>query len=219
MEFITIDVAKRENLGTAESNRLRREDVVPAVLYGMQRPNIELSIDRHEIERFLRTGSHLVELKLGGKARPAILREMQTDAVTDRILHLDFVRVDDQQEIETEVPLNWKGRAKGEGEGGVFTAVMNSVNVKAKPRALPRQYTIDINDLGLDETISLADIEQREGVTFVDPLDTVVATCAEPKIVIDEDEAAEGVEGETPADADAAAESGEGDGADTPASE
>ncbi len=212
MEFITIEVAKRENLGTAEANRLRREQVVPAVLYGMKRPNLELAIARAEIERFLRTGSHLVELKLGDKARPAILREMQTDATNDRILHLDFVRVDDTVEIETEVPLNWKGRAKGESEGGIFIAALNSVGVKAKPKALPRQYTVDINDLGVNESITLADIEQREGVSFIDPLETVVANCAEPKAVVETDDE---LDGEAPAEAADA----EGDAADTPAAE
>ena len=203
MEFITIDVDKREKLGTGESNRLRRDGMVPAVLYGMKRPNIELSVARTEIERFLRTGSHLVELKMGDKARPAILRELQTDAENDRILHADFVRVDDQHEIETEVPLNFKGRPKGEAEGGVFAAVHSSVVVKAKPAALPRQYTIEIAELGVGEAITLGDIEQREGVSFVEPLETVVANCNLPKV--EADEPAEGAEGEAAAEGEAPA--------------
>jgi len=198
MEFITIEVAKRENLGTAESNRLRRQDQIPAVLYGMKRPNIELSISKNEILRFLRTGSHLVELKLGDKSRPAILREKQVDASTDRILHLDFVRVDDTHEIETEVPLNWKGRAKGEGEGGVFAAMYSSVVVRAMPRALPRQYTIDISELGVNETITLGDVEQREGVSFIEDLGTVIANCVEPKADADSDDEDE-LDAEAPA--------------------
>ncbi len=213
MEFITIDVDKREKLGTAEANRLRRDDQIPAVLYGMQRPNIELSIARLEIERFLRTGSHLVELKMGDKARPAILREMQTDATNDQILHIDFVRIDDEHELETEVPLNFKGRAKGEAEGGVFIAVQDSVVVKAKPANLPRQYTIEIGELGVGEAITLADVEQREGVSFVDALDTVIGNCNVPKV-----EAEEPAEGEVEGAEGEAAE-GEAPAAEAPAAE
>lgn len=204
MDFITIDVAKREKLGSAESERLRRDGQVPAVLYGMKRPNLELTIARSDVERFLRTGSHLVELKLGDKARPAILREMQTDPMDATIIHVDFVRVDDENEVETEVPLNFKGRAKGEGEGGVFAAVLHSVVVKARPKFLPRQYTIEISELGVNEVITLGDIEQREGVSFVEPLTTVIANCAEPKAAADGD-----AEGEDEAAGDAAAPAAE----------
>lgn len=201
MDFITIDVAKREKLGSAESNRMRREDRVPGVLYGMQRPNIELSIGRVEVERFLKTGSQLVELKLGDKARPAILREMQTDAITGAILHVDFVRVDDDAEVETEVPLHFKGRAEGENAGGAFTPLVHTVVVKAKPRNLPRQYTFDVTDVQLDQVVTLADLEQREGVSFIEELGFPIATCAEPKV-----EATEGEdEGEASAGAGAEA--------------
>lgn len=201
MDFITIDVAKRDALGTAESNRLRREDRIPAVLYGMKRPNIELTIGRMDIERFLRTGSQLVELKMGDKARPAILREMQTDAVNDRILHLDFVRVDDTHEVETEVPVTFKGRAKGEAEGGVFTAVHHAVMVKAKPRSLPREYVFDVAEVGLDENVTLGDLEQLDGVSFLEELDFVIGTCAEPQAA---EEPAEG-EGDDADEGEAAA--------------
>ncbi len=192
MDFITIDVAKREALGTANSNRLRREDHVPAVLYGMKRPNIELSIARRELVRFLRTGSHLVELALGEKARPAILREIQVDHTTDRILHVDFVRVDADHEVETDVPLNWHGRAAGESEGGVFTAYRDSVTVRAKPKDLPRQFTVEIAGLKLDDAVALADLAQHANVEFLEPLDTVIAVCSVPKEVVEEvDEATE----------------------------
>lgn len=207
MDFITIEVAKRDKLGSANAERARREGLVPAVLYGMKRPNIDLSIARSEITRFLKTGSHLVELKMGDKARPAILREMQTDPMDATILHVDFVRVDDESDVETEVPLNFKGRAKGESEGGVFTAVLNSIVVKARPKFLPRQYTIEIGELGVNEVLTLADIEQREGVSFVEPLTTVIANCAEPKAA-SEDGDAEG-EGEGEAAGEAAAPAAE----------
>lgn len=211
MEFITVDVAKRELLGTANANRLRREDQVPAVLYGMKRPNLDLAIARKDLLRFLHTGSHLVELKLGDKARPAILREIQCDHTTDVILHVDFVRVDEDHEVEIDVPLNWHGRAKGESEGGVFVSLKDMVSVRAKPKALPRQYTIEIAELGLDESVTLADVEQREGVTFLEPLDTVLGGCSLPKQEAaaepdadDGAEPADGAAGDAAADAPAA---------------
>lgn len=204
MEFITIDVNRREDLGSANAGRLRRSGQVPAVLYGMSRPNIPLTIAGAEMERFLRTGSHLVELRLGDKARPAILREVQYDEVTDTMLHVDFNRVDADAPVETVVPVNFKGRAAGEREGGVFQSIMPMVAISARPKDLPRQYTVDISELGVGESIHISDLEAREGVTFVEEATALVAHCVVPKEVTEEVEGEEeGAEAEAPV-ADAA---------------
>ena len=193
MEFITIDVNRREDLGSANAARLRRDGKIPAILYGLGRPNISLTIASSEVERFLRTGSHLVELKLGDKARPAILREIQYDEVTDTMLHVDFNRVDADHAVETSVPVVYKGRAAGEAQGGMFQALMNMVAISARPSDLPRQYTIDISEMGLGDSIHIKDLEKREGVTFVDEPDEIVAHCVMPKL--ETEGAGEGEEG------------------------
>ena len=181
MEFITIPVESRESLGSSNARRLRRQEAVPAMLYGMGRPNIALTVQRSELERFLRTGSHLVELAMGGRARPAILRELQTDATTDAILHVDFARVDAETPVETEIRVVWKGRAPGEGEGGVFLTAQDTVAISARPRDLPREYVHDISGVHLDEFVTIADLEKRPGVEFLEPATTVLATCHVPR--------------------------------------
>ena len=204
MEFITIDVNRREDLGSSNAARLRRSGKVPAILYGLGRPNISLAIDNGEVERFLKTGSHLVELKLGDKARPAILREIQYNEVTDEMLHVDFNRVDENEAVETSVPVNFKGRAKGESEGGVFQALMPMVAISARPKDLPRQYTVDVSGMALGDIIRLSDLEKRDGVSYIEDDDAVVAQCVLPKAGGDDAEAGEG-EGEGDEAAEAAA--------------
>ena len=179
MEFITIDVTPREEIGSSNAARLRRTGMVPAVLYGLQRRNINLAIAGNEIERFLKTGSHLVELRLGDQVRPAILREIQYDEVTDEMLHVDFTRVDADTAVETNVPVNYKGRAAGEGEGGVFQALMQTVAVSARPKDLPREYLVDISGMALNDTLRVGDLEERSGVTFVDDASISVAPGAQ----------------------------------------
>jgi large subunit ribosomal protein L25 len=186
MEFITIDVNRREDLGSANASRLRRSGHVPAVLYGLNRPTITLAIEGKQVERFLKTGSYLVELRLGDKARPAILREIQYDEVTDQMLHLDFNRVDADTPVETAVPVHFKGRAKGESEGGVFQSLMPMITISARPKDLPRHYTVDISDMAVGAAIHLSDLEAREGVVFSEPMDSLVAHCVMPKAVAEE---------------------------------
>lgn len=207
MEFIQIEVAPREALGTANANRLRRDGNIPAVLYGMQKRNLALTIAGAEVDRFMRTGSHLVELRLGDQVRPAILREMQVDATTDSILHIDFHRVDHNAEVETEIPIVFKGHAAGEREGGMFQALENSIMVSARPRDLPREYVLDIGEMHIGDTITVAGFEAGEGVTLTQAPETLIAQVTLPKIAVEEDEG----------EADVAAEEGAAEGEDAPA--
>jgi large subunit ribosomal protein L25 len=185
MEFIQIEVKQREALGSANANRLRRAGDIPAVLYGMQKRNIALTIAQSEVERFLRTGSHLVELRLGDQVRPAILREMQMETTTDAILHIDFHRVDENAEVETEIPIVFKGHAKGEREGGVFQALQNSVEVSARPRDLPRDYVLDISEMALGDSITIATLQAGGGVRFTQAPDTLIAHVTMPKVAVE----------------------------------
>ncbi len=197
MEFIQIEVAPREALGTANANRLRRDGNIPAVLYGMQKRNLALTISGAEVDRFMRTGSHLVELRLGDQVRPAILREMQVDATTDSILHIDFHRVDHDAEVETEIPIVFKGHAAGEREGGMFQALENSVMVRARPRDLPREYVIDINEMHVGDTVTVGTFEAGKGVVLTQTPDTLIAQVTIPKLAVEEEEAeVEAVEAE-----------------------
>jgi len=205
MEFITIDVARREELGSANAARLRRTGQVPAVLCGLKRPTLTLSIAGGDLERFLKTGSLLVELRLGDRARPAILREIQYDEVTDEMLHVDFNRVDADKAVETSVPVTFKGRAQGEGEGGVFQALMHTVTISARPKDLPRDYLVDISGLALHDMVRVSDLEERPGVTFVDAADAIIAHVTEPKRVAEPVDEEEGVEAAEAAATDGAA--------------
>jgi large subunit ribosomal protein L25 len=200
MEFIQIEVASRKDLGTSHTRRLRRSGQVPAVLYGMGKPNLQLAISDAELNRFLKTGSHLVELRLGDQTRPAIIREVQYDAVSDGILHVDFSRVDADQEVEDHVALNFKGRAKGEGEGGVFSALKETIAVACRPRDLPREFLLDISGLSVGDSLRVADLETPPNVRILDDVEELVAQCALPKHVPEEpvegeEEAVEGAEG------------------------
>ena len=200
MEFIQVAVVRRENKGTAHARRLRRAGSVPAILYGLGRPNADLTIGLEELERFLHTGSRLVELRLGEKAQQAILREVQHHPITDEILHVDLLRIDKDHEIEAQVPLEYKGIPKGLTEGGVFEPVLSDVMVRCTPARLPKVIVVDVSGLKLNDAILVKDLPLPEGVVVLKAKpEAHAAHCVPVKIVVLEAPAA-AAEGAVPAE-------------------
>jgi large subunit ribosomal protein L25 len=184
MEFIQIAVQQRAERGTTMSRRLRQGGLVPAVLYGLDRPNLAISVPGVELTRFLRTGSRLVELKLEDKTRAAILREVQQDPVTDEILHVDFVRVDKDKEVDDRVPVVIKGRAKGVGQGGVFQALLADVHLRCRPLDLPKEIVVDVSELALNEAIHVKDLKLPAEVKLLTNGEMLVAHVIPPKLEV-----------------------------------
>lgn len=185
MEFITLEVKPRESLGTGPARRARREGRIPVVLYGMGRRNLSLELSAEGLERFLRTGSHLVELRMGEETRPAIVREVQYDPLTSAVVHVDFQRVDKNVEIDDQVPVVLKGVARGTKEGGVLQHLRDRVGVRARPRDLPQEIVVDVSDLGVGDGVHVADLALPAGVTPTDEPGTLVVQVTEfrPQVV------------------------------------
>jgi large subunit ribosomal protein L25 len=185
MEFITLDVTAREKPGKAQNRRLRRDGLVPVVLYGMQRRNLSLVTGRDGLERFLGSGSHLVELRMGEETRPAIVREVQFNPVTSEVLHVDFQRVDKNVEVDDEVRIVLKGIAKGTTEGGVLQSLRDRVGLRARPRDLPSEIVVDVSHLGVGDAVRVSDLVIPEGVVVTDDLGALVASVVEIRIEVE----------------------------------
>lgn len=185
MDFITIAVARREKKGTAASRKLRDAGLVPAVLYGLGRPNADLSISDAELERFLKTGSKLIDLKLGDKNQQAIMKAKQHDPLTDAIVHVDLLRIDKDHEIEVAVDFEFKGIAKGVSDGGVFEAVLQNIRVRSTPAKLPKLITVDISALKIDDAVHVKDLKLPEGVVVMGHRpDDHVCHCVKQKVEV-----------------------------------
>jgi large subunit ribosomal protein L25 len=199
MEFIQLAVEIRDKKGTSASRRLRAGGRVPAVLYGLGRENRDLTISNETFESFVKSGSRLVELKLGEKTQQAILRSVQHHPITDEILHIDLLRIDKDHEIEAEVPVEFKGIPKGLSEGGVFEGVLTELMVRCTPARLPEKLVLDVGHLALNEAITIKDLQLPEGVKVLrHKPDDHVAHCVPQKVVVLETPA--GAEGAAPAE-------------------
>ncbi len=213
-ERVKLVVSQRALLGSAESRRLRRQGLIPGVLYGRTEP-VAIAIGERELRTALTgaSGSHAVlEVAIdGGSAHSAILKDFQRDKVRGNITHIDLQEVRLDQVIQTAIEITLVGDSIGVREGGILNQVTNEINIEALPLEIPQGgLEADVSALGIGDTLRLADIEIPEGVKLLDdPDETVIASvqlAREEEVEEGEEGAAEGAEPEASAEGDASAE-------------
>jgi large subunit ribosomal protein L25 len=222
-ERIKLQVQGRESVGSRESRRLRKQGLVPGVLYGRGNEPHAISVPERELRKALSGSSGLhtiLDVVLEGQetTHPSILKEYQQDVMRGRVIHVDLQEVRLDQVITASLVVELVGgeEAPGVKEGGVLSQVSREINVEALPMEIPERLELDVSGMEMNATLRLADLPAREGVTFLDdPEETVLATVTMPTRVEEpEEEPVEGeeaeVEGEQPeAEAEGAAEAAE----------
>jgi large subunit ribosomal protein L25 len=210
----TIDVTVREEFGSRVSRRLRKTGQVPGVVYGSPDGGcISFAADARELRRVLVGAGALIDLKVGGDARPVIVKDMQLHPVRGHLLHVDFLQVRLDEKIQTTVPLQAEGAEEAPGikEGGVLELPTHQLNIEALPTEIPEAIIADVSGLGIAETMHLSALTPPSGVTFLDdPEETIIATIVVPTEEPEEPEVEEEAErvGE---EAEAGAEGATGD--------
>jgi large subunit ribosomal protein L25 len=218
-ERVKLMVQNRAVLGSAESRRLRRQGLIPGVLYGREKP-VSISIAERDLRTALTTKGGLnavLDVAVeGGKVHSSVLKEFQQDKVRGHITHVDLQEVRLDQPIHATVPLHLHGESVGVKEGGVLSQVTNELNVEALPMEVPEHLEADVSGMHIGDSLRLASLQVPEGVTLLDDLEeTVIATVTQPTRE-EPEPAAEGAaaEGEVPAGEaaeDAAAAEGDAD--------
>ncbi|HEX7254958.1 MAG TPA: 50S ribosomal protein L25 [Gaiellaceae bacterium] len=210
-ERIKLEVAERESRGSAESRRLRKQGLIPGVLYGRGKPPHAISVSERELRRVLTgpSGLHaILDVVLDGQkaTHASILKDYQQDVITGRIAHIDLQEVRLDQPIHAQVVIELVGESAGTKEGGVLSQVTREINVEALPMEVPERIEVDISAMNIGDTLRLTDVAKQDGVTFLDdPEETVLATVTVPTQIIEpepeEEELEEGeelAEGEEP---------------------
>lgn len=213
-ERVKLLVQNRAVLGSAESRRLRRQGLIPAVLYGRESP-VPITIGERDLRAALTTPGGLnavLDVVVdSGKTHPSVLKEYQQDPVRGVITHVDLQEVRLDQPIHATVQVTLVGEPAGAVEGGVLSQVTTEVTVEALPLEVPQHLELDVSAMHVNDAIRLDALVAPEGVTLLDDPETVIATVTLPTRVEEpEPEAGEAAEGEEAAGAEAAeAESGE----------
>jgi len=195
----TLSVEEREERGTRATKRLRREGLVPGVIYGGGNGDaLSFKVPARELRQVLVDGSALLDVKVGrGKARSVIVKERQRHPVRDDVLHVDLleVRLDETIQTTVAVELTDSEEAPGIKEGGVLEHVTRELNIEALPTDIPDQVTVDVSHMEIAATLQLSEIEAPRGVTFLDePEETTLATVVPPTEVEEPEEVEEETE-------------------------
>jgi large subunit ribosomal protein L25 len=192
----TLRIEPRESSSSRATRRLRREGRVPGVVYGLGQDPLCFSADARELRQALHGAGAVVELSGDGRgATAAVLKDAQRHPVRGEVLHVDFLRVDLDKPIQAPVPLHLVGNedAPGVREGGVLEHVHREVTVEALPNDLPEALEVDVSEMQINDTATLAQLTAPAGVTVLDDPETVVATLSPPRVA---EEASEEIEAE-----------------------
>jgi len=194
-------VAKmRDRAGKGGARSSRREGLIPAVIYGDKQPPMMIAVEPKSVEREIyKEGffNHRVKIDVDGTTVDALPRDVQVDPVTDKPLHLDFLRISPESIITVQVPVHFRNEAAAPGikRGGVLNIVMHEITVRTKPDLIPELFEVDLTGLEIGHSIHLSALNVQEGVRVVTrEKNPTVATIAAPTVVREaaSDTAAEG---------------------------
>ena len=185
----TLNVQTREPEGSRANRRLRRSGRVPAVLYGGDSGPQHISVDARELRHALQAKGAVLELAVDGDKTPAMVKDQQRDPIRGDAWHIDFLRVDLKQAIQTTAMLELTGveDAPGTSEGGVLEQQLREIHVEALPGDVPEVITHDVSALEAGATLHVSEITAPDGVTILDDPEAVVASITLPRLELESD--------------------------------
>jgi len=209
---------KREGTGTGPARAVRRAGRVPAVIYGNKEDSVLISLDPVELSHQLRGPgffSRVFEIAADGETHRVLARDLQVDPVTDRPIHVDFMRFSAATRLNIDVQVVFANQDECPGikRGGVLNIVRHTVEMRCRPDAIPESIHVDLAGLEIGDSVHITDIELPGDVELTTDRDFTVATIAAPTLLVDteeeEGEELEGVEGEEGEAAEGEAAEGE----------
>ncbi|QPC44287.1 50S ribosomal protein L25/general stress protein Ctc [Kaustia mangrovi] len=205
----------RERGGKGAARALRRQGLIPAVIYGDKKEPELITLNYREVLKEVETGrflSHIYNVKVGGKAVRVIPRDVQFEPVRDFIVHIDFLRLAKGATIAVAVPVNFVNEEESPGlkRGGVLNIVRHEVELECPNDAIPEELVADLTGLDIGDSIHISAIPLPEGVTpTITDRDFTVATVAAPAVLTEAEEAGEEVEEAEAEEAEAEEDGGE----------
>lgn len=216
-----LSTQSRDSFGTGASRRQRRENLVPAVVYGAGKDNESVMLDHDQVMHSLEKEafhSAIIDLKTDKGSQQVILREVQMHPHRQLVMHVDFQRVRASEKLHMKVPLHFEGSDVAPGvktDGGILSHPITELDITCLPRDLPEFIAVDVSGLNLNESLHLSNVTMPEGVeltatAFPEGEDPTIATISPPKVVeeevVEEDADQEAGADAKPADAEDAGE-------------
>lgn len=184
---IKIDAENRTTTGKGPAREMRRNDRIPAVVYGKGREPQSLSVARTDFDKIVKSlhgevKSTVFDLHLGGETATVLIREVQKHPTKLNIMHLDFYEIHAGEKITLNVPLKLIGIPEGvRNGGGVLEQVIRGLEVEVLPRYIPDHLELDVTDLELNRSLHVSDIT-AENVEILNDVGATICSVIPPRV-------------------------------------
>jgi large subunit ribosomal protein L25 len=196
-ETLALQADARPKAGKGASRAARRAGQVPAVIYGAKAAPDAITVSEKDVRKLINTGhftTAIIEIEVAGKKQKTLMRDIQLHPVSERPVHIDFLRVDATTKVHVKVPVHFKDQPDSPGikRGGVLNIVHHEIELECPAGSIPDEVMISLKGLDVGATIHLADIALPAGVKpHVREKDFTVATIVAPSSLVSSDAAAE----------------------------
>ena len=175
MKTVNLKAAARADFGKKAAKSVRREGLIPCVLYGGG-DNVAFAVDAKSVKPLIYTpNSYIVEIDFDGKVERAVLRDVQYHPVREQILHIDFYRIQEGKPVSIAIPVRLSGTAEGVKVGGKLTLSARKIVISALVENLPDELVVDVTPLNVGQTIFVGDLKY-DNLHFISP--ATQAVCA-----------------------------------------
>lgn len=183
MEKVILNGNTRLNLSKASTNSLRKEGKIPGVIYSRHIEPISVEVLEGPLNSLVYTPkTHLISLNIEGREPlDCIIKDVQFDPVTDRIVHFDLQAFDVTEKIQIEIPVQLTGSAIGVKDGGIVQQTLHKLDIECLPSAIPEHITINISELKLGDSVHVSDLK-LENIEILNPAETIIVAVTHPKV-------------------------------------
>jgi large subunit ribosomal protein L25 len=180
---ISIQANKRTDFKNSTNRKIRDEGNFPAVVYGNKTESTPIYLNSADFIKTIREAGRngVLTLQVDKQKYSVMLHDIQTDPLKNEIVHADFQVVDMKKEIDTEVSLSLVGEAKGTKEGGVLQQSLYEISLKGLPQDIPSSIDVDVSELGINDTITVADIKVDKKLEITHDAQDTVASVLPPQ--------------------------------------
>ena len=197
-ESYELKAEARERVGKGSARELRRNGLIPAVIYGDKQAPVSIAINTNEVTKRIHAGGFMTTvatIDVDGKKYKVLPKDYQLDPVRDFTMHVDFLRVSGNTQVTVEIPVHFINEEKSQGlkAGGVLNIVRHEIEVHCPADAIPEFFNVDLNGKKIGDSIHISDLTLPKGVTpTISDRDFTIATVIAPAGGVDETVAEEG---------------------------
>lgn len=187
MNRYSIEVEKRDETGKGVARKLRRNGLIPGVVYGHNREPQALTVDPNDLKGKINSNA-IIDLNIDGEEETVMIKDFQKDVIKESIIHVDFQQISMDETISITVPIKLVGDAPGVREGGVLQQLMRDVDIEVLPTNIPDEIELNIDELTLSDSLEVGDLDVPEDVNVLNSPDDVIVTIVAPSEEIEEEE-------------------------------